>query len=1017
MSSITTTQGQTYWRSLAELQDTPEFREFVQREFPIAASEFPEGVSRRRWMQLMGASLALGGLTGCRWQAEEIAPFAMRPENRIPGKAEHFATSIEIGGMPRHLLATCYDGRPTKMEGNPEHPACRGGTDVFAQASILGLYDPDRSGSLLERAGRQSFRREWSDFARFCDTHFSRLRASEGRGLALLVEPTSSVTFRLQLRSFRNLFPQALVCEYSPNSREQELAGTALAFGHPFRARFRLEKAKRLFCLDADLLGVHADAPLHAHDFAEGRKPGEEMSRCYAVESQYSATGAAADHRLPLPSHKIGWLLAHVDSLVRERLGLGATIGLEPLPPAVDRFANAVADDLVAHKGESLIAVGSGQPSQVHALAMDLNATLENIGQTVALLDYSDASLADTRLPQLTSAMQRGEVDTLVIVGGNPVYDAPGDVRFAESLGKVATTIRLAAYDDETSELCTWVLPEAHAFESWGDVCGSDGTLCVSQPLIEPLLGGKSKIELMSLLCDDRREPQTAVRESIATAAGRRLSNAVWSRLLHDGFLSAAAPTPLVTSAFSRHRSSILRQLATPPSGDLELVFTVSDSVLEGRFANNGWLQEKPDVLTKLTWDNAAIVSPATARELGLEHGNMVRLECGGEEVSMPAFVMPGQAAGSIGVALGYGRTAAGMVGGHTSRGVAPVGVDVNPLRRWSEGAYRTDVRVMPLPENYDFATTQDHHAIDTIGLEETGRRVGELVREGTRQEYDEHPDFAQHRTHHNPLESLWQEKSSDGHAWGMAIDLNKCIGCSACVVACQAENNVPIVGKDQVAKGREMHWIRVDRYFQGDVDNPQVANQPVACHHCENAPCEQVCPVAATVHSDEGLNDMIYNRCVGTRYCANNCPYKVRRFNFFDYNKDLEAPNRQLAQLLINPEVTVRSRGVMEKCTYCVQRIQGVKIDAKNERRPIRDGEIQTACQAACPAHAIEFGDLNDPDSRVSQAHADPRAYGMLSELNVKPRTKYLARIRNPNPALSDQATSTQEEPFHGHS
>ncbi len=602
----------------------------------------------------------------------------------------------------------------------------------------------------------------------------------------------------------------------------------------------------------------------------------------------------------------------------------------------------------------------------------------------------------------------------MLLLGGNPAFDAPGDLQFAEALSSVPTTIRLGQYDDETAQLCTWQLPETHAFESWGDVRGWDGTLCASQPLIDPLLNGRSRIELLALICADPREPQSIVREAIAESAGQPdFADTEWSRLLHDGFLEGTeSPVWDATSQLAGRREEILQAVVNRARTDLELVFTHSGSVLDGRFANNGWLQETPDYLTKLTWDNAAIISPATAAQLGIEHATLVRLQSGDAEIEIPAFLLPGQAAGSIGVAVGYGRTAAGVIGGHRDKDLPTVGVDVNPLRRSNEMAFTNDVRLIPTATRYQFATTQEHHAIDTVGLEETGRRVGELVREATLEEFQQQPDVAQHVVHHNPLESLWQEPSYDGHAWGMSIDLNRCIGCNACVVACQAENNVPIVGKDQVAKGREMHWIRIDRYFQGTPENPSVATQPVACHHCENAPCEQVCPVAATVHSHEGLNDMVYNRCIGTRYCANNCPYKVRRFNFFDYNKPLEDANRQLAELVINPEVTVRSRGVMEKCTYCVQRIQSVKIDAKNSRRPIRDGEIKTACQQACPAQAIEFGDLNDPASRVSQAHADPRAYGMLAELNVKPRTSYLAQIRNPNPKLLHH----QSTPNHDH-
>ncbi len=514
------------------------------------------------------------------------------------------------------------------------------------------------------------------------------------------------------------------------------------------------------------------------------------------------------------------------------------------------------------------------------------------------------------------------------------------------------------------------------------------------------------------MLCEDPREAEQIVREAVATVLEGGLSDTQWNQLLHDGFQRKTEFKPELVSTHV-DRSAVLERLrlSGPMVPGIEVVFTTGDSVLDGCFANNAWLQETPEYLTKLTWDNAAIISPETASKLGIEHATLVRLQRNGNEISVPAFILPGQAADSIGLALGYGRRSAGVIGGMADQQIASVGIDVNPLRSWTSPNYVDDVEVVPTTEKYEFATTQDHHSIDTVGLEETGRRVGELVRAGTLDEFQQHADFAQHVTHHNPLESLWNETSYEGHAWGMSIDLNKCIGCNACTVACQAENNIPVVGKEQVAKGREMHWLRIDRYFTGNVENPEVATQPVACHHCENAPCEQVCPVAATVHSDEGLNDMVYNRCIGTRYCANNCPYKVRRFNFFNYNKELEEPSRELVQLAINPEVTVRSRGVMEKCTYCVQRIQSVKIDAKNDRRPIRDGEIKTACQQACPTTAIEFGDLNDPNSQVAAAHADPRAYGMLAELNVKPRTKYLARIRNPHPALVKQESSSATE------
>jgi Fe-S-cluster-containing dehydrogenase component len=548
----------------------------------------------------------------------------------------------------------------------------------------------------------------------------------------------------------------------------------------------------------------------------------------------------------------------------------------------------------------------------------------------------------------------------------------------------------------------------AHPLESWGDLLSHDGLVGVSQPLIEPLLQGRSALQVLGqLLGEAGGSGEQFVRRALDQRLGS-MSDKEWRKVLHDGFLPAtqlADVIPTLREPTGDVTGDSRRADNGSPGGDAwELVFTPGDTVFDGRYANNGWLQETPGFLTKLTWDNAALIHPDSARELGVEQGELVRVTAAGKSLELPVYLLPGQAKRSIGIALGYGRTAAGHVGGMTEERVDGVGVDANRLRTWTHRQYLVGVQLERTGTKYPLATTQDHHAIDTLGLQEIGHRVGALVREGPLAQYLEHPDFASHAGgHHPPLKSLWEEPSYEGRAWGMAIDLNKCLGCNACMVACQAENNVPIVGKEQVLQGREMHWIRVDRYFRGDVDQPQAVTQPVTCQHCENAPCEQVCPVAATVHSDEGLNDMVYNRCIGTRYCGNNCPYKVRRFNYFDYNQQLGDANRQLVQLVVNPEVTVRARGVMEKCTYCVQRIQTAKIAAKNERRPLLDGEILTACQQACPTRAIEFGDLNDSESRVAKAHADPRAYAMLEELNVKPRTKYLARIRNPHPALAE--------------
>lgn len=1004
--------GKQYWRSLSELENSPEFEEFLHREFPLAAAEFPAGVSRRRWLQLMAASLALGGLAGCRYREEKIVPLAKRPEDWVPGKPQRYATSIELAGAPRHLLVTCYDGRPIKVEGNPEYPSSQGATDMYAQACILDLYDPDRSGDVRLREQGQAFSKTWDDFAKFAAQHFADLKAKGGEGLCVLLEPTESAAVHGQLAKLKAALPKAELFSYAPLSRDNERKGSELAFGKPLRTHLALDQAQVIVCLDADLLGDHPASLRLARQFTQGRDvaaaadpKSSRMNRLYVVESQYSLTGAAADHRLAVRSADVAALLADLERRVRAMLDAGKVEEPKADEPRRDRILQAMAVDLYEHRGAGVIAVGPRQGAEVHARAHLLNALLENLGKTVTYTEEPAAAYAAKcgELASLVKRIQDGKVKTLLILGGNPVYDAPADLDFQAALAKVGTVIHLSAHDNETSQRCQWHLPQTHPFESWGDCRAFDGTICVSQPLVEPLLGGKSALEVLALILGDKADAQTLVRQSVDRAAGRTLTDAQWRKLLHDGFLADSGSKPLQPEL--KQRTAPDRKPAA--AGELELVFCRGETVYDGRFANNGWLQETPHFVSKLVWDNAAIVSPATARKLGLQMGTVVQLEWNGRTLEIPVFVLPGQANDSIGVALGYGRTAAGLVGGSEQDGIAPVGVDVTPLRTTQAMDFATGVKVTPTAGRHTFATTQDHHAIDRVGLEAIGHRIGELIREGTHDLYKTDPYFAQHGE--QELQSLWQELSYEGrHAWGMSIDLNKCIGCNACLVACQAENNVPVVGKEQVARGREMHWIRIDRYFRGEHaedEDLQVVHQPVMCQQCENAPCEQVCPVAATVHSREGLNDMVYNRCIGTRYCANNCPYKVRRFNFFNNTKYLEKAGRELVQLAVNPEVTVRSRGVMEKCTYCVQRIQNAKIDARSEGRPIRDGEIQTACQQVCPTRAIEFGDLNQKDSRVAKAHEqDPRAYGMLAELNVKARTVYLARIRNPHPALADK-------------
>ena len=1017
-----TIEPKRYWRSLNELADKPAFRDWMSREFPTAGSELPDTVSRRRWMQLMGASLAFGGIAGCRWEAEEFAPFTVRPQNRIPGEKQYFASSWELAGTGRPLTVTSIDGRPIKVDGNKLHPFTGGGTDAFDQASILALYDPDRSDGLIESIGNAQRSRTWEEFDSAMAGRVGLHGQRRGAGLAILCGPSSSLTRQRLQQLVMTLFPKAVWCEHEPTFSRSQADGSRLAFGECVRTQHDFSKAKVIACFDADPMGAHPAAMKMIRDWADRRDPDSDwMNRLYAFESDMSLTGSNADHRAGVRSVDIPALIARLETLIVSELKSADGRRLEEGDPAT-RMLAALADDLVQHRGESLLVAGPHQPAEVHARIHRLNDLLSNVGTTTTYsIDPLTASLdTSLNLSALVDQMESGQVETLLVLESNPAFGQVDSPRFVKALSKVQFSIHAGVYRDETSSVCRWHVPTAHFLESWGDCRSWDGTATLAQPLIAPLFGGRTTCELLSLLTrTGLTESEQLVRKAFMSwssesvkpprEAVRLKSQVEWRKAVHDGFVDESAfavlEVGLVEDLNDRLTIGQLTAAEQAPSADqIEVIVEVDASVHDGRFANNGWLQETPGPMTKLTWDNAAIMGPATAQTLAVEHEGIVELECDGVTIELPAFVLPGVARNSVHVAMGYGRTAAGHVGGLQSDAIASVGVDVSPLLKRDGSFVLSGVRITATGRTHALATTQDHFAIDAVGFEAIGARLGELIRTGTLEEYEQQPDFAAHRgPHHPPLESLWEEPKYEGQAWGMAIDLNRCIGCNACTVACQSENNVPIVGQKQVLAGREMSWIRIDRYFAGDVEEPEVAHQPVACHHCENAPCEQVCPVAATVHSDEGLNDMVYNRCVGTRYCANNCPYKVRRFNFFNYNEQLEQPENVLQKMVLNPEVTVRSRGVMEKCTYCVQRIQDTKIDAKNERRSINDGEIQSACQVACPAQAITFGDLNDSTSAVAKAHADDRSYGMLAELNTKPRTKYLARIRNPHPWLTE--------------
>ncbi len=925
-------------------------------EFTPDASEL-DGPSRRSFVKLMGASMALAGMTGCRRPEEKILPYGHAPEEIVPGRPLRFASAFAFAGSAAGVLVESHEGRPTKLEGNPLHPdSGGGGAHAFAQASLLELYDPDRSRSPRERGSERS----WSDA-------LARLRAEaaklgDGRGLAVVTEAHRSPSLAAQLAELERRFPRARVVRWEPFDGEAARAGAALAFGRRLDPIYAAERARVLVTLDCDLL----QSVKHARAFADGRRvPERGMNRLYAIESAYSVTGTAADHRLRVPSRRV-----HAVALA-----LANAVGVPGLPaaPALAakeaRFVAALARDLLQQRGAVLVAAGETQPAAVHALAHLVNEALAGEAVRWVAPFSSPASGADA-LAGVATAMKKGELSLLLMLGGNPAFDAPADLDFAAALARVPTSVHLSAYVDETSSRATWHLNRAHWLEAWGDVCAEDGTLSVVQPLIAPLHGGKTDAEVIEQLLGGARSAYQLVEASFPAGASLR-------RALHDGLVAgSAAPAEKVQARCDAAALAVPRD-----PGGLEVAFRPDAHAWDGRFANNGWLQELPDSLTKLTWDNAALLSPATARRLGVATGDLVDVSVAGRVARVAALVAPGHADDSIGLTVGQGRRAAGSVG-------SGVGFDLYPLRTRAAGLGFAAATLLRVGQRHELAITHGHHALE-------GRP---LLRRATRAQAEEDPGFAKEPDHeHPPLASPWQERTYDGHKWGMVIDLGSCLGCNACTVACQAENNIPLVGKTGVLKSREMHWIRLDRYFT-DGDDPEALAQPVACQQCEQAPCEQVCPVGATTHSPEGLNDMAYNRCIGTRYCANNCPYKVRRFNFFHYTRDLP----ELRKMQHNPDVTVRSRGVMEKCTYCVQRINGAKIEAhKAGRDRVHDGEVLTACQQTCPTRAITFGDLNDPASAVAKLAADRRNYVLLEELNIKPRTSYLARIRNPNPEL----------------
>jgi MoCo/4Fe-4S cofactor protein with predicted Tat translocation signal len=999
--------GKQYWRTLEELADNPHFEDLLHREFPRHASEWDNAVDRRDFMKLMGASLALAGLAGCgRPDIDHIVPYVRQPDGMVLGRPNFYATAMPFGPSAVGILVESHEGRPTKIEGNPDHPSSLGASSTLVQASILNLYDPDRSQTVQQNGEIRS----WSAFLDTAQGLATNVKATNGAGFRILSGAVNSPTLAAQMHKLLVQYPEAKWYQWEPAGGDGAREGAKLAFGRNVNTVYEVGKANVIVSLDSDFLASGPGHLAYARQFARRRKldgPSDTMNRLYVVEPTPSVTGSSADHRLPMRSSDVELFARALAAKLG--VGSGASVSGEAA-----KWVEAIAADLQKERGSSLVVAGEYQPAAVHALAHAINATLRNVGSTVYYTEPlgNDAGNLES-MRELCAEIDHGKVDLLLILGGNPVYDAPYDYDFVNKLKKVANSIHLSLYFDETSAWCQWHVAESHFLEAWGDARAHDGTASILQPLISPLYFTHSALDMIAAFSDKPGQPAYDSVRAYWTEAAAHLpttADAGWRKWLNDGVISGTKFAPI--NAELKFSAASLPSAPSAAADSIEFIFRPDPSVYDGRFANNGWLQELPKPVTKLTWDNAALISPKLAQKRdfahkvqsrGGEHGQvrtpLVDIELNGSKVTAAVWTVPGQAENTVVLPLGYGRSRAGYTG--TNKGFnAYVVRTSNAL--WAAG----DGKMTATGDSYPLACTQYHFNME-------GRKI---LSTATLSEYQKNPDFAhEHDETPSKDDSLYKEFGYPGYAWGMAIDLTKCNGCNACVAACVSENNIPVVGKDQVMRGREMHWIRVDRYYTntadsstaggtGDpseynptLDNPETFFQPVPCQQCENAPCEQVCPVGATVHSAEGLNDMVYNRCIGTRYCSNNCPYKVRRFNFLRF-QDWDTPQFKLMR---NPEVTVRSRGVMEKCTYCVQRINNVRIDSEKQNRPIRDGEIVTACESACPTEAIVFGNANDPNSRVGKLKAQQRNYSILGELNARPRTTYLAAVRNPNPEL----------------
>ncbi|HET9179844.1 MAG TPA: TAT-variant-translocated molybdopterin oxidoreductase [Terriglobia bacterium] len=994
-----------FWRSLDQLADTEEYQELARREFPTNPVKPAEsGVSRRNMLKLMAASAGLAGLTACtKLPIEHIAPYVRPSEEFVPGHPLFYATSMpRPEGGALGLLVKSDMGRPTKAEGNPDHPASLGSTDVFGQASVLDLWDPDRAQTVLHEGAITNY----SEFLELLGQLRSMYLTRKGAGFRILTETITSPTLGSQLASLTAQFPEAKWHQYTPVNRHAEREALRAVYGEQLSAYYRFDQADVVLALDSDFLCSGRAGVRYTRDFADKRRVRDthsSMNRLYVVESMATITGAAADHRLPLRSSQVEAFATALAAAVGVK---GIDAGAQAPAGASAGWLAGVARDLQRHGGASIVLAGEHQPPIVHALAHAINAALGNNGKTVIHTAPIEARPVNEMesIRELAGDMNSGKVETLLIIGGNPVYNAPADLDFEKALDRVSLRLRLGIYNDETSYRCHWLVPQTHFLESWSDERAYDGTACIVQPLIAPLYGNHSPHEILgALLGDPGRTPHDWVR---GYWSDQKLTTSVeyetfWETALEKGVIAGTAFPARTVTAKPGFAAALGGRAngGSAGAGPMEISFRPDPTVWDGSFTNNSWLQELPKPLTTMTWDNAAFISLAAAEQLGVTNGDVVEIAYEGRKLRLPVWILPGHADGCVTVSFGYGRSRAGHVGNGTGFNAYSIWTSDKP-------GFGPISQPRKTGERYHLVTMQRHNIINAGGRKQEEESKSaferELVRVASLDEFRSDPDFAA-----DPAEETVQAPNlypqydySTGYQWAMAIDLNSCVGCNSCVIACYAENNIAVVGKDQVDKGRIMQWIRVDTYWRGGLENPETYRVVMPCMHCENAPCEYVCPVGATVHSPEGLNLMVYNRCVGTRYCSNNCPYKVRRFNFYLFS-DWQTPSLYGVR---NPDVSVRSRGVMEKCTYCVQRIKEAEIRTQEENRTIQDGEVVTACQQACPTQAIIFGNKNDPKSKVAAQKAQSRNYVLLADLNIRPRTSYLATLRNPNPEIKEQ-------------